>query len=482
MQKHKRKTGLLPITVALIFLLNPNIHTIDILPDFVAYIICAHMLRYAKDRAPYFEEARAGFLKLAVVSALKIPAYFVITFARAGNVHDYDVRTLFAFAFGVAEIWLSLSLIENLYAALVYLGERSASGTLIKPFKIGRRGRLGTIDGLRALTTLFVIAKCAGYALPELLVLTNTVSVGEKAFNFARYYPYTIVTVVPLIFIFGVFWAKRCRAYARAVSEAGDFKASIDALFNEEGRAELNKRLWLESLKTALTVMLVATFFVIEINLDNFKGVNLLPPFIFGIVMTLGAYRTAGFVGHKKSVLITGALYTLSAALHYIIKSSFLISYGYEALATSRIASANYVTVLIFSSIETVFFIVFFIALARLLSGFAYKHTGLSPSSERYMRADLDYHKSIVKRGAVWAILASLLAASKCADAFFKIKMKINDVFIEDDVFGTVGTVAESMVPWFGTVVLALTFIFIVYSLYYFAHLKEECDMKYKSE
>ena len=74
---------LLPITAVLIFLLNPNVHTIDVLPDFVAYIICAHMLRYAKDRAPYFEEARAGFIKLAIVSALKIPAYFVITFARA---------------------------------------------------------------------------------------------------------------------------------------------------------------------------------------------------------------------------------------------------------------------------------------------------------------------------------------------------------------------------------------------------------------
>jgi multisubunit Na+/H+ antiporter MnhB subunit len=58
--------------------------------------------------------------------------------------------------------------------------------------------------------------------------------------------------------------------------------------------------------------------------------------------------------------------------------------------------------------------------------------------------------------------------------------MKITDVFIEDGMLGSVGSVAESLVPWFGIVVLALTAVFIIYSLYYFAYLKEECEMKYK--
>ena len=329
MQQQKRRQGILPITLALIFLLNPNVHVIDVLPDFVAYIIFAHMLRYAKDRAPYFEEARAGFIKLAIISFFKIPAYFVITFARAGNVHDYDIRTLFAFAFGIAELCFSLSVIASLYSALVYLGERSKSGTLIKPYPIGKRGRVGTIDGLRYLTTAFIIVKCAGYALPELLVLTNTVSVGEIAFNWAKYYPYSIVILLPLIFIFGVFWANRCRAFARAVTEADDFKASLDSLFDEEGLKELNHRLWLTSLKTALTVMLVATFFTVEIAFDNFKGVNLLPPFIFGIIMTVGAYRVSRFSRGGRAVLTMGGIYSISALLHYIFKTSFLINYGY---------------------------------------------------------------------------------------------------------------------------------------------------------
>ena len=481
MQKHSQRRKLLPITIALIFLFNPNVHMIDVLPDFVAYIIIASMLGYAKDRAPYFEEARSGFIKLAIVSALKVPAYFVITMARSGNVHDYDVRTLFAFAFGVIELWFSLALISNLYSALVYLGERSESGTLIRPFAVGKRGKTSTVDGLKLLTTLFVIVKCAGYALPELLVLTNLVSVGQVAFNFAKYYPYTIVIALPLILIFGIFWMRRCKCYARAVIDAGDFKSSLDSLFDEDGLKELNNRLWLDSLKASLTFILVTTFFTIEITFDNFKGINLLPPPVFGILITLAAYKISKFIGGSHSIVFSGATYSVSALLHYVFESIFLIDYGYEALANSKLASASYVTVMVFAVIEAVCLIAFFINLGVLLSRFTYRHTGLSPESERYMRADRDYHKDGVKKGVIWCVLGSLLAAAKCANTIFRSKINVTDVFIEDGnmMGGTVGSVAESVVPWFGTVVLTLTAIFIVYSIYYFAYLKEECDMKY---
>ena len=219
------------------------------------------------------------------------------------------------------------------------------------------------------------------------------------------------------------------------------------------------------------------------ISFDNLKGINLLPPFAFGLIMLLGAYRLSKFTGGSRAVLITGSIYSLSAILHYSFETAFLINYGYEALATSRIASANYVVVMVLAIIESVCLIAFFVALGLLLTKFAYQHTGLSPNSERYMRADSDYHRAVMRKGVIWCVLGSLLAAAKSADTIFKSKMRLTDVFIEDgDMFGTVGTVAESLVPWFGVVVLLLTAIFIVYSLYYFAHLKEECDMKYINE
>lgn len=470
-----------PITLILILLANPNVHVIDVLPDFIAYIIAACMLTYAKDRAPYFEEARSGFIKLAIVSALKIPAYFVITYTRAGNVQDYDIRALFAFSFGVAELWLSLILIGNLYSALVYLGERSASSAAIKPFPVSRGGRLGTLEGLRLFTTVFVIVKCAGYALPELLVLTRIVSSGSGAFNYARLYPYTIVILIPLILALGIAWAVRCRKYCRSVAAAEDFRTSLDSLFDECGREALNKRLWLASLKSSLSVMLVSTFFTVEIVFDNFKSINIIPHFVFGLILTLGALRLGKFVGGARWATVSGILYSAVSVVYYVFYAGFLSEHGYDALATSKIAASDYRAVIITAIAEAVALIVFFVLLGTTLRRLAYAHTGTSPESDRYMRSDREYHARINKKTLVWCALGSALAILRCVDVLIKSKMSIIHVFIESDtvVGGTTGSVAESAVPWFGTLILAATAIFVVYSLYYFAYLKSECDLKY---
>ena len=67
--KSRAYTG---IIVALVFLFNPNISVIDILPDFVAYFILARTFLLASDCAPYFEEARVAFKRLGWLSFGKI--------------------------------------------------------------------------------------------------------------------------------------------------------------------------------------------------------------------------------------------------------------------------------------------------------------------------------------------------------------------------------------------------------------------------
>ena len=54
----KQKSIYKTVIFSLIFLFNPNISVIDILPDFIAYFLLARAFLYAADRAPHFEEAR----------------------------------------------------------------------------------------------------------------------------------------------------------------------------------------------------------------------------------------------------------------------------------------------------------------------------------------------------------------------------------------------------------------------------------------
>ena len=91
------------ITLALVFLFNPVVRVVDVLPDFIACAILIKALGYAADRAPFFEEAKNGLFRLAAISLAKIPAFMIISLARNGNTLDNDTSVLFTFVFSVIE-------------------------------------------------------------------------------------------------------------------------------------------------------------------------------------------------------------------------------------------------------------------------------------------------------------------------------------------------------------------------------------------
>ena len=66
-KKSNKAEGVGLLVLAITFLVNPAVNIFDYLPDFIGYFIIAKALIYYADRAPYFNEARVGFLRLAYV-------------------------------------------------------------------------------------------------------------------------------------------------------------------------------------------------------------------------------------------------------------------------------------------------------------------------------------------------------------------------------------------------------------------------------
>ena len=108
-KRNKKVIGTASLLFAVLSFINPNINIIDVIPDFIGAFIIAGYFSYLADRAPYFAEARLAFLKLGLVSLLKIPAVLVMSSVRSTNVSDNDIVVLFAFSFAVVEmIFLSM--------------------------------------------------------------------------------------------------------------------------------------------------------------------------------------------------------------------------------------------------------------------------------------------------------------------------------------------------------------------------------------
>ena len=111
----------------------------------------------------------------------------------------------------------------------------------------------------------------------------------------------------------------------------------------------------------------------------------------------------------------------------------------------------------------------------KILKKFIISHTGIMPSSERYSKTDIEYHKRLKRRAGTLFGLAILLSVVKLADCVQKYFSK-NTLVSSGNVSGLVST---GLIPWFGIVVSAVTIAFIGFALYFGSELKEEIELKY---
>ena len=465
------------LVFAITFLANPCVNVFDYLPDFVGYFIIAASLSYYAPRVPHFEEARTGFLRLACVSLAKIPSYFFMVMIRGQNTIDNDIKSLFTFSLTAIETVLLLGAIKQLFEAFSYLGQRGNATALIKDFPLSRKGkRTSNPDRLRNFCYFFALYKFAATAFPEMLLLTKTVDAGNyyKVFNVAKLYPYVIILAVVSVFVLGIILTKRFSRFIGAIHAQGLMRSSVELMLDDLAKENLNKKLKINKISVTLTLILVASFFTADINLDNLFSIDAVPNFIFGILILLASIRLSSLVESTKYITAAAALYSAAAMVAYYFQIRFMTEFGYELLTTS-FAKADYINVIVTASVEFVVYVVLMVLTAMALSRLALAHTGLDVGHPHYSRIDADYHKKMKRDVGIWFAIGTLAGAAKLADTVLHYFTDITLVAVENDI----GIVTSGLIPWFSLVVFGSTVLFICYSLYLFGTLKEEVAIKY---
>ena len=466
------------LIVCLVFLFNPNFSTVDILPDFVAYFLLARLFLRAADAAAYFEEARAAFIKLGWLSILKLPAFLLTQLIRQKNANDNDIVALVSLVFAVMEIIFLVSAIRNIFEALFHLGERSDARALIAPFKLSKdASKTITPETLRAYTFFFAICKCILYTLPDMLLLTSFEVDPTAAINPFRFYPLMLILSAIFGFIVGGVWLSRMIKYAKAVNDEGKFFSALSYVYSDSSEKNTEKSS-LRSMLFTITLMATASILSADLVFGDFRGIDLLPQFIFAIFATFAFYSLSKYTKTSRTPLfITGGVYTLVSILNYIFTFRFLNKFQYSDLMTTKEALATYIPVEIFSILEFISLVAFLVVITRILISFIIEHTGLSPLSERYGITERRYHAVQKKKAYTFMILGILMGATRLANVFLNRDVQILYAFVDD--FDK-RPISASSVPWFGLVVAVSSIFFIAYSLYYFSSLKEEVKLKYE--
>ena len=465
---------------AVICFVNPNINIVDIIPDFIGAFIIAKYLSYPADRVPYLAEARIAFLKLGLTSLFKIPAFLVMTSIRSTNVSDNDIVALFVFAFAVCEMLFFVIAIQNLFLGLFYLGERSDIPSLIAEFELGgKSGKRMNPEGLRLLLIVFTAVKLISATVPELFLLTKGVdSAGMPVMNAYSAYPYALVLTFFIALAAGIYTAKRAVAYIRAISSSMDIYSEADRLITPEIASELSDRLTVKELSYSITLIAVASLFVLEIREGSMKEINLIPNVIFILLMLYAFARIRDRVRVGRGVFISGGISAVTVTVRQIVEGAFLDTHGYTALVFEKEAKAAYIPTIVISAIELIAVGVFLVFAALVLTRLIMRHTGVDPTSEKYSRFEAARHTSLKRLVFIYAVGGILLFSVKLLNVIFKYFSYVRNIVTGDGI----AQITMSMLPWFGSVLFAVSVVFILYTFFISSRIKDEIVFSYGND
>ena len=457
---------------AFVMLFNPNIQLIDVLPDFIGFFILAKFIEKAADAAPYFEEARSAFVKLAYISLAKIPALIIASMIRSKNTLDNDIVTLFATVFTTIEIIYLIPAIKNIFDALTYLAERGNVPSLIKS------DSLISTEALRSFTFTFAISKTVLYTLPEFLRLTKSAEIGTLSnYSNSRYYPLALTSSLLLGFIIGGIWLTRIIKFSKRVKTEGEFYSALEEIATVNSYEEYEKKVYYRSLKRTFIFFILSAIFSFDLTFSDYNDVNLLPSFISGILFTAALFGLLKYTYGKKMKLSTvtvAVLYNAIAFVKYVFEIKFLDTYSYRDLFRrySETANAEYSKIEIAACFEFALYIAMTVLFFIIMKKFTLRLGKWRDDSNPDIKTR--YYKEINKKTITFTTFSAIVGALSFANVFIQGSVKIVYTNATDV---TMPALFVPTLPWFGLLMAVSSIAYSLYSVYYFNLIKEEHNL-----
>ena len=465
MMKSKRIYPL--IILSLVFLCNPNINLIDILPDCIAYTLLALVIGNLSQTVPYLAECKSSVIKLILVTLIKIPAFSVMyTNMKYGS----DIVTLFTFSFAVLEFILIFGAVKNLFLAISYIGERTDCESVRESFPLSKKRKLSP-EMLEKITLAFFVIKGALNVLPELMLLSKESFALRRELRDA--YPAVLVISIVAAFIVGLIWLGYAVKYVKNIKRKGDLGAAIQTIeaYSKPDISSSDKTL--KKLIDALNLLAISSIFIFDITVQDFGSRNILPHFIYGLVLFYAISSLTENKAYKTllSVLATG--FSISAIVNQSLTATFFGTYQYVDLSYSKYAKADYVSIKMTALAEAVFMLAMTVVAGIVLVKFIKEHTEVTPDDPAYGESVKRAHRRLIRNTLPIMIISGIINILKCVNVFLMEKVTI--IYSEVNPEG----IAASSAPALNTVIFLFSIIFVVYSFFIVSTLKEEVKFKY---
>ncbi|MBR3715887.1 MAG: hypothetical protein IKM18_08270 [Clostridia bacterium] len=363
----------------IVFIMNPNINIVDILPDFIGCLFIMKGLYNVSQIFPHFNDASVYFRNFAIVSAAKtvsLPVLFIV------SASEITWLLLLSFVFGCLEIFYGIMSFSSLFEGLYYSAERGAGGAIFSGY-----------EKIRTLTIFFICFKPLASFLPEITSLSSgdygTVT-ENGVVNYAKFRLPLMVAFFVIALAFGIVWYVLMRRYLKRVLSDDEYMSSLCEKyyrFKEDSPQLVERRIVLSS----VLLFMAAAICSLEIKLD---GINYIPHMIGAVFFILAFARVRKIFGKQARVgIILSSIYTALASLSwgfsffftkkYIISSStevgLALGYGEQIaayLGSNEEITRSFTVMCALYAIETLSFIAVVIFAGKILSKVLIRHGG----------------------------------------------------------------------------------------------------------
>jgi hypothetical protein len=351
MKKQKNLFGLSSLAFAFVFLFNPNLNIVDILPDFFGYaIICASLSRLT-DMNEDIAVASKGFMRAFFADIIKVACIFVV-FSTPNPNEQNTLLLLISFIFATLELLLLIPAFKALFGGLMTLGYKYPNTAILG--KANKNTNKNYTEKVRSLTFFFLIVKVATYTLPEFAVLSTQRYDDTSGTHYLYDYIGLLRSFAIIVcFVVGIIWFLHIRAYFSRIAKDKTF---VDAL-TEDYKTNVLPR---ESLFVRKSVKLISLLFVvaavlcIDFRLDSF---NVIVDTIPAIILIISALATKKYIGKLSKSLVPFVVYAVASLVAQIFEYSFFSEYYYGAIWRNDAAFGAYRVMLIFAVIDAVAFL-----------------------------------------------------------------------------------------------------------------------------
>ncbi len=448
------------LIAAAIFLFNPYVNIVDVLPDCIGYLMILRAIAGVSDLIPHFREAKDALYRLFWFSLVRVPATFMVLGAAASNAEIYALSAL---AFGVVELVFLFPAIRELFAGFDYIGERFGTPATVSP-KSGAACRACYI----ALAAKPILA-----FLPELSLVAYDEHVTGKI-SLATFRPHLTVLAFMVALGFGIYFLTALTPFARALKRDTELTALLSAV-RQEYEAPLRGIAEIRRIRFAMGCLTAGAVCMLDLYFD---GVNYLPNAFGFASFILFAILLLPLTRRSIPLLICAAAGMLTSLRTYFMRATFFAEYGYHLLGRSKGADELYASLSLSSAIEAGLLIATCMAAVFVLFSVIRDHTGYRADNVNNYSSHLSLHAALRRITVMWAALGSLTAVTISLNFFLR---RLTEKVEMNPEYSTTPGVMP-IYGWFWLVPCILCIAWIACSAYLAFVVNTETEQKYTLE